>query len=421
MVQPGAKNWIEKYFELVRSGEIELFFDVPQEITKEEYLHTTLFQSGLVFGFATDFIYVKAVETQSWTRDEKLKLLLFEGLLMIYLAESNNFNEKEFEDLLIEFYAQYKEKSTLSVFQLFTKETPRTKLENILKRRVHVRRTIKNQLWVNYLYNSLVFLDVLAFRQFLLKGKHLEDTYSKFAMGVLNTVGVASQADGIIESQEQTILDVFTASANIDEDQKKRFRTSVFDEKLSLSNIILPDEKDLLYKYYLIDIATMTVHSDLAALDSEIIFLYELCNYLGVESEKLHEIIILIEGFVIENSHKVTFLRESSSYDQLYGNFSKRWIKILGRNKDKFIEELRESKELISLVNKSLKEELTNEEKEKVKTQFRDLAKSMPALAIFMLPGGMLILPIILKIIPDLIPSAFKGNETKKDQDQDEV
>lgn len=414
MLAPGSKNWIAKYFELVQNGEIKLSFNIPEGVTKEEYLHTTLFQSGLVFGFASDFLFSRPNSSGSWTTDEKLKLLLFEGLLIVYLSENEDFNPKQFEDYLLQFYAQYKESATLNVFQLFVKETPSVKLENILKRRVHVRRTIKNQLWVNYLYNSLVFLDVLAFREFLLNGIKLEDTYSKFAMGVLNTVGVASLADGIIESQEQTILDVFTASANISDENKKEFKSKVLKGELNLSSIELPDDNDVLYKLYLLDVATMTVHSDLSALDSEIVFLYELCNYLHIDSDTLHKALILIEGFVIENSHKVTFLRESSSYDQLYGNFSKRWIKVLGRNKDKFIEELRESKELIALVNKSLKEELTPEEKEKVKTQFKDLVKSMPALAIFMLPGGMLILPIILKIIPDLLPTAFKGNEPDK-------
>lgn len=414
MLAPGSKNWIVKYFELVQTGEIELSFNVPSDVSKEEYLHTILFQSGLVFGFASSFLFTSHVSSENWTTDEKLKLLLFEGLLAVYLSEYDEFEQDDFEKHLLEFYAQYKESGSLNVFQLFVRETPIVKLENILKRRVHVRRTIKNQLWVNYLYNSLVFLDVLAFREFLLNGKKLEDTYSKFAMGVLNTVGVASLADGIIESQEQTILDVFTASANLPESDKREFKSSVLNGSLNLSSVELPDDNDELYKLYLLDVATMTVHSDLSALDSEIVFLYELCNYLHIDSEMLHKALILIEGFVIENSHKVTFLRESSSYDQLYGNFSKRWIKVLGRNKDKFIEELRESKELIALVNKSLKEELTQEEKEKVKNQFKDLVKSMPALAIFMLPGGMLILPIILKIIPDLLPSAFKGNEPEK-------
>lgn len=90
-------------------------------------------------------------------------------------------------------------------------------------------------------------------------------------------------------------------------------------------------------------------------------------------------------------------------------------IKILGRNKDKLIEELNESKELLYLVKKSLNKELSVEEKEKVSSQFKDIMKSMPALAIFMLPGGALLLPIILKIVPALLPSAFRDNEVEED------
>jgi hypothetical protein len=66
---------------------------------------------------------------------------------------------------------------------------------------------------------------------------------------------------------------------------------------------------------------------------------------------------------------------------------------------------------LMQLIRKSTKEELSKEEKELVKSQFLDIMKSMPALAIFMLPGGALLLPIVLRIIPDLIPSAFRDNE----------
>ena len=59
---------------------------------------------------------------------------------------------------------------------------------------------------------------------------------------------------------------------------------------------------------------------------------------------------------------------------------------------------------------------LSKEEKEAVKTQFKDLVKSMPSLAIFMLPGGAVLLPIVLKVIPDLIPSAFRDNEVEKEK-----
>ena len=43
-----------------------------------------------------------------------------------------------------------------------------------------------------------------------------------------------------------------------------------------------------------------------------------------------------------------------------------------------------------------------------------DILKSMPSMAIFMLPGGALLLPIILKIVPDLLPSSFKDNEIEQ-------
>ena len=81
------------------------------------------------------------------------------------------------------------------------------------------------------------------------------------------------------------------------------------------------------------------------------------------------------------------------------------------RNKDRLGTEIRQSKDLVYLVKKSATEDLTKEEKELVKTQFKDIVKSVPALAIFMLPGGALLLPLILKVIPDLVPSAFKENE----------
>lgn len=83
----------------------------------------------------------------------------------------------------------------------------------------------------------------------------------------------------------------------------------------------------------------------------------------------------------------------------------------MGRNKDKLVKELKQSKELVSLIRKSTSTELTKQEKEVVKTQFKDMVKSMPSLAIFMLPGGAFLLPLVLKVIPDLLPSAFRDNE----------
>ena len=43
-----------------------------------------------------------------------------------------------------------------------------------------------------------------------------------------------------------------------------------------------------------------------------------------------------------------------------------------------------------------------------MREQLLDLAKTIPALAIFAAPGGMLLLPILLKLLPfNLLPSSF--------------
>jgi hypothetical protein len=113
--------------------------------------------------------------------------------------------------------------------------------------------------------------------------------------------------------------------------------------------------------------------------------------------------------------------KQSTEVSFAYKETSKRWLRIIGRNRDRLITEIKESQELMALLQKSTKEELSPEEKEQVKAQFYDILKSMPSLAIFLFPGGTLLLPIVMKLVPELIPSAFKVNEVEKKQPQDEL
>ena len=58
-------------------------------------------------------------------------------------------------------------------------------------------------------------------------------------------------------------------------------------------------------------------------------------------------------------------------------------------------------------------------EKKRVKTQLLDICKSVPSLAIFMLPGGGVLLPLLIKFIPELLPSAFNDNRIDLTADKD--
>ena len=84
---------------------------------------------------------------------------------------------------------------------------------------------------------------------------------------------------------------------------------------------------------------------------------------------------------------------------------------LLQKNKERLLQELKQSKEAISLIKKATHTNLSTEEKEKIKVQLLDICKSIPALAVFLLPGGALLLPLLIKLIPDILPSAFRDKE----------
>lgn len=84
---------------------------------------------------------------------------------------------------------------------------------------------------------------------------------------------------------------------------------------------------------------------------------------------------------------------------------------LLKRNKKRLSKELSQSKEAVSLIKKSMHTSLDDDEKEKIKIQLLDICKAIPAFAVFMLPGGALLLPLLIKLIPDILPSAFREDD----------
>jgi hypothetical protein len=83
---------------------------------------------------------------------------------------------------------------------------------------------------------------------------------------------------------------------------------------------------------------------------------------------------------------------------------------LLNKNKARLSKELTQSKEVVQLIKKSMATDLSEEEKLKVKEQLLDVCKAIPAFTVFMLPGGAILLPLLIKLIPDILPSAFREN-----------
>ena len=415
MISPGSKGWINKYFNLVENGTIVLKNKRPKELTKLRHMHLTLAKSGIVFGSPDQLIFGKKLNDKEWTRDEKLKLLLFESLLFVYLQihKKEVFDKDKFLSSLISFYESHEASSMQKIFGFFLKESPEEKLEKIITQRIDIKlNLLENRWWINSLSNVFSYLDVILFDDFEHRNDDsaLLENYTSFAKASLTTITVSAHADGVLEGKEKNLFNVFLASSSLkdearDEAKEQFKRGATFED--------IPDfvKKHWLLKRFLLDIAILTIVSDEELLEVELDYLQSLIEYLDIPAEELEESLSITENFLLSAQHDLEFMKDSSSYEKVYSRLSKRWGKILMRNKDKLGTEIRQSKDLVYLVKKSATEELTKEEKDLVKTQFKDIVKSVPALAIFMLPGGAVLLPLILKIIPDLVPSAFKENE----------
>lgn len=418
MLAPGAKGWIKKYFDLVERGEINLSFSTPDQIQKEHFIHLTLSNSGMIFGYPARLIYAGDVEEKVWTTGEKYKLLLFESMLFVYIQRSKEvFTKEGFLDKLYEFYAHHNAGGIKKLFRIFVKESREERLEGVLSSRIDIQlNLLENKWWVNSLSNAFACLDVLLFDDFMInRSGDALGSYSLYAMNALNAITLAAYSDGIVEDREKALFNVFLASANLSEEDresaKKRFYSGA---KLEDFSIFVHDH--WLLKRFILDVSILTVLSSGELEETEDEFLHQLCEYLIIPELELDENIGLIENFLLRTQDKVEFMKDSPSYEKVYSSLSKRWMKVLVRNKDKIAKELKESKDLVFLIKKSATQELTNEEKNMVKTQFKDLVKSVPALAIFLLPGGTILLPLVMKLIPDLVPSAFKDNEIDQEK-----
>jgi hypothetical protein len=101
----------------------------------------------------------------------------------------------------------------------------------------------------------------------------------------------------------------------------------------------------------------------------------------------------------------------SEEWEEVADQMMDKVATVVTDNLEAIVTEIKETGVLGQLLAKAAAgKALTAEEKRKVKLQLIDLAKAVPALAIFAAPGGMLLLPILAKLLPfNVLPSAWDG------------
>jgi hypothetical protein len=414
MMNPSSGGWIKKFFSLKEELEGTLE-EYPIELSPEEVIYGYLQPTGLMYGFPVKFLFTENDEDLKWSSEEKFKVLLLEGLLIVVKAKEGKIPFDSVEQMISDFVAFYEEtaieKAKKSWLQ-FKGQDDYEKLESIIGKRVDIKMSLSNKLWTTYLHNSLVFQDLILYYEYNLSEDlgALAEKRRSVMLDMMKVVALAAHADGEIAEEEEAMFEVFMASSHLDNDDKEIAKT-FWKEDHTLDDVSFDYEMSWLLKRYFMEIATLVVWSDRVVVEEEQQFLDELGAKLGVGEDEQDKSFIAIQSFVINNADEVPFLSGKNEAEQMMHSATDKWRRILVRNKDKLATELKQSKELVQLIAKSTSTDLSKEEKKKVKNQFKDLARSIPALGLFMLPGGSVVLPLVLKLIPDLVPSAFRSNQ----------
>ena len=416
-ISTGSKNWIRYFFHLHEKGVLTIGFKFKSD-SFGEMIHYIFNKTGILYGSALSNLYTSHKFVSHLTKEEKLKLLLFENLFFVY--QCNNTKEQidynDFLNLLERFYSKFEKK--ISLWDFDSDKEISLKIEKILSERVKIKSNItKGNYWLNQSTNGLVFVDVLLFSAFLKDGEiDLVKRYDTFVFNLLYFLTKAAYSDGKIEEKEKRLLGYLLSSSHLKEDLKQNLANWISApnqlEQLNLFKGSNLDYKLIFELCVFVACGTHTVHPN------EERNLKKIGKALNLTNLEIEEAFLVGRTFVFKNKGALAILNEDKSSSVLLKAIQKKWLLILGRNKEKLFSEIKESKELMDLIGKSAIRELSTEEKDQFKTQFYDILKSMPSLAIFLLPGGAILLPIVIKLFPDLLPSAFKENiiDDKKDE-----
>ncbi|RRQ48149.1 hypothetical protein DZC72_10515 [Maribacter algicola] len=397
-MNPSAKGWIDKFGSLVKNheGKYDTF----------EILFEDLKNTGFVYGINAGYPDFISPE-HALSEDEKAKINLLTTLYFTFKIETQSADFELFLKEIFKFYETLEVNKVSFLGKLFTGNKTSSKLEKILDSRIYLEDNIISKTFNGSITNSLLFLDALLFRRYLLQVKGIKKHAQLLEYLAINITYHALNSKQKNKKDEKLAQLLASSLTFINSDSKK------FDGTYRKKLVVNQDVWENRYLFYLACLTVWEDHS-LDYLESE--FIYDLGKDLKLDAEIIQGSLAHVSNFIHSNKDTIPFLQEQNMAIQFYDSMSKLVNRLILRNRKRLHKELSESAELVALLSKSTVRDLTKEEKKKVQSQLLDIFKSIPSLAIFLLPGGAILLPIFIKLIPKLLPSAFDENRVENEE-----
>ena len=390
-MNPSAAGWIKKLLTVLPESSI---------LGKNRHgFYNRLKETGFIYGSNVSCL-CGLVKDDDFNEEERCKVNLVTAFYYIHDLENSQTN---FIESIADYYKAIDEHKRSFLSGLFGEPDKDKLLEQIIHRRIHIDDNIITKNFNYFLINAFLFIDIIGYHHYLTSTD--------------NTKAYITNFESALETIVFTVLDSKTDKTEYDYNLVKLFEASLGHKNSKRDNCedVAKTITEPLEKLYVIDTVCMASWSDKQIDKAEYLYLNKLRVDLDIDTDILIKSIDDINLFYETNKDKIAFLSAKNLAQSFYDNSSSIVTRLIKRNSKRLLKELSQSKEAMLLLTQSTTRNLTDEEQKKIQNQLLDIFKSIPSLAIFILPGGMLLLPLFVKFIPKLLPSAFDENRIEED------
>jgi len=222
-------------------------------------------------------------------------------------------------------------------------------------------------------------------------------------------------ADDYVDSTEQQVIEKYIEQTRLTESEQNKLNLRIL-QPVKIEDIQCSSISVIISSYFVEQLILLSlIDNQEAWQERELI--EKISLKLELTSEKLEQLYFTVAEFFSVNNERLEFLKINAAARQFQDYMNDKVVKLVKKNVDKIMNEIEETKELSELLLKATTKPLTAKEKQKVQEQLIDVAKSIPALAIFALPGGGILLPVLIKVLPfNILPSSFQDEPVSQQE-----
>ncbi len=235
----------------------------------------------------------------------------------------------------------------------------------------------------------------------------------RFRKGLMQALIAVIWADHVITDTERQVITNYLGQSGLPASDLEELQRYVR-EPYRLKQVEFHVHSPILRRYLVEQMILLSLIDNNEAWEERSL-IAAVAEKMGMAPTERELLYASVARFFDQHGQRFAFLHNNPAVRQMQEYVEENIIKLLKLNLNRIIQEVQETKELYDLLMKATVTPLTEDEWKRVSEQIQDVLKAIPALALFALPGGTVLLPIVIRLLPfNILPSSFQNAPTTR-------